>query len=188
MVKRPQAVRGFVIEFEVKAPVPPDHEAFIRRKLGEPESAEEHVDTYYQHPARDVVASDEAIRLGVRGDHVEWTYKGPRLDERTKSRREITLRLEDEGAARSMLKALGFTPAAEVRKHREHFHAEGFMVALDTVPGLGVFVELEKQMGEDEDRAEAERKADGLLRSWGLDARERRSYLELVRASGAAAP
>lgn len=176
-----------MIEFEVKAPVPPDHEAFLRRKLGEPESAEEHVDTYYQHPARDVVQTDEAIRLGVRGDAVEWTYKGPRLDGRTKSRREITLRVDDEGAARAMLKALGFTPAAEVRKHREHFHVEGFVVALDTVPGLGVFVELEKRMEEGEDRAEAEAKADALLRSWGLDARERRSYLELLRAAGVAA-
>ncbi len=170
-----------MIEFEVKAPVPPHLESGLRRRLGEPERTEEHADTYFQHPARDFASTDEAARLGRRGTRVELTYKGPRLDESTKSRREIVVTLADESAMRSWLEAVGFAAVFEVRKHRESFHVSGFEVALDSVPGLGVFVELERMLKEDEDRSETEREADALLRAWGLEARERRSYLELLQ-------
>lgn len=172
------------VEFEVKAPVPPALEAPLRQKLGAPEAAEDHVDTYFAHPdpARDFRRTDEAVRLSVRGERVELTYKGPKLDGRTKARREIVVAVPSEGTARAFLEAVGFRAAAEVRKHRERFHVEGFEVALDSVPGLGVFVELERQADDDEDRAHMEAEAEALLRRWGLVERERRSYLELLAA------
>lgn len=164
----------------MKAPVPPALADALRARLGEPEAVEAHVDAYWRHPVRDFRETDEALRLSRRGDRVELTYKGPRLDARTKARREIVLGVHDEPTAALLLEALGFSRVAEVRKTRAHHRHAGFEVALDDVPGLGLFVELERALPEGEPREEAERDAFALLASWGLHATERASYLELL--------
>lgn len=169
-----------MIEFEVKAPVPPPLAEALRARLGEPEAVEAHVDAYWRHPVRDFRATDEALRLSRRGDRVELTYKGPRLDSRTKARREVVLAVDDEAKAASLLEALGFARAAEVRKTRALYRHAGFEVALDDVPGLGLFVELERALPEGAAREGAERDAFALLAAWGLHATERASYLELL--------
>lgn len=169
----------------MKAPVPPEALAALRARLGAPVAVEPHADLYLRHPARDFRSTDEALRLSRRADRVELTYKGPRLDARTKARREVVLPVADWDAALALLEALGFAPAAEVRKTRSVHRAGGFEVALDEVPGLGAFVELERVLPEGADRAEAEREAAALLASWGLDATERASYLELLERARA---
>lgn len=187
------------IEIEVKVHVPPHDEAPLRARLGEPERTEDHADIYYQHPSRDFQASDEALRLSARGSRVELTYKGPRLHPRpnakpdssrgSAARREIVLHLGEEGAARDLLEVLGFRPVAEVRKRRDLFHVDGFEVSLDTVPLLGVYLEVERVVPDDEDRAVHEEAAEALLKRWGLEGeKERRSYLELLLAAQAASP
>ena len=168
------------IEFEVKARVPPEHVEGVRQRLGPPLAVEAHRDAYYAHPARDFAATDEALRLSRRAERVELTYKGPRLDARTKARREVTVPLGDEGAAEALLEALGFRLVREVRKTRALFEAAGFEVALDDVPGLGTFVELERLLEDGASREAAEREAFALLAAWGLGATERRSYLEMI--------
>ena len=171
-----------VVEFEVKARVPEDRLAALRERLGPPLAVEAHLDAYHAHPARDFAATDEALRISRRADRVELTYKGPRLDARTKARREVTLGVADEAAAAALLEALGFRRVAEVRKTRALYEVAGFEVALDEVPGLGAFVELERQLPEGARRDGAEREALALLASWGLSGTERRSYLEMLLA------
>ena len=186
--ERPSAERTFpgaadggaLIEFEVKAPVPPERLDALRRALGPPRAVEEHADAYYQHPARDLARTDEALRLSMRGGRADLTYKGPKLDATTKSRVEIVVPLTGGEDAARLLDALGFRRVRVVRKVRSTFEAAGFEVALDEVPGLGVFVELERRLPEDSPRADAEREARALLASWGLERTERRSYLELL--------
>jgi adenylate cyclase, class 2 len=174
-----------VIEFEVKAPVPPDRLPALREALGPAERVEEHADAYFAHPARDFAATDEALRLSRRSERIDLTYKGPKLDPGSKARREVVLPVDDEAAARALLEALGFREAAIVRKRRAVHHAAGFEVALDEVPGLGAFVELERQLPDGADRAVAERDAKALLARWGLARTERRSYLELLQEARA---
>jgi adenylate cyclase class 2 len=169
-----------VIEFEVKAPVPPGLAEALRARLGAPQAVEAHVDAYWRHPVRDFRATDEALRLSRRGGRVELTYKGPRLDARTKARREVVLSVDSEEKAAALLESLGFARAAEVRKTRALFRHAGFEVALDEVPGLGLFVELERVLPEGAARDEAEREAFALLAAWGLPGTERASYLELL--------
>ncbi|HET6404619.1 MAG TPA: class IV adenylate cyclase [Candidatus Thermoplasmatota archaeon] len=139
-----------MIEFEVKARVPDP--AALLRELGGPERVEEHADLYLAHPARDFAATDEALRLSSRGGRSDITYKGPKLDAGSKARREIVVPVPDAAAARAMLEALGFRAVREVRKTRRLFRAEGFEVALDEVPGLGTYVELERVLPEGADR------------------------------------
>ena len=111
-------------EVEQKFPVA-DLEA-IQRRLAELGAAipepEEEVDLFFAHPARDFAATDEALRLRQKGGRGFVTYKGPKIDAATKTRRELELPLGDAPAAiaawREMLEALGFRPAGEVRKSR----------------------------------------------------------------------
>ncbi len=56
-------------------------------------AAEEEVDLYFAHPARDFAATDEALRLRRKGPRGYITYKGPKIDAVTKTRREIELPL-----------------------------------------------------------------------------------------------
>jgi len=170
------------VEFEIKARVPPERLASLRAALGAPSRVEQHADAYYAHPSRDFAATDEALRVSRRAGASDITYKGPKLDPRTKSRVEIVVPVPDAAQAGALLAALGFRRVREVRKTRECHHAAGFDVALDEVPGLGHFVEVERMLPEGAPRDEAEREARALLASWGLAQTERRSYLELLEA------
>lgn len=179
-----RGVSTALIEFEVKARIPSAQLAKVRAALGAPRRIEEHEDAYYQHPSRDFAKTDEALRVSRRGTRVEVTYKGPKLDRTTKARREITLRVEDAQEAEALVEALGFTRAMVVRKSRSVHRAADFEVALDEVPPLGWFVELERALPDDAPREGAERDARALLASWGIEETERASYLELLRAAG----
>ncbi|MEA3199271.1 MAG: adenylate cyclase, class 2 [Thermoplasmata archaeon] len=193
-----------VIEFEVKAPVPPERLEALRAALGPPLRVEAHADAYFAHPARDFARTDEALRLSDRAGRADLTYKGPKLDARTKARREVVVPLADAAPMRGVLEALGFREVRVVRKTRALFDHAGFEVALDEVPPLGFFVELERQLPEGAGRAQAdtaglrpglsapsrarddaERDAMALLARWGLARTERKSYLELLLEAGA---
>ena len=85
--------------------------------IGESQSE---VDTYFAHPARDFAKTDEALRIRRKGIANFITYKGPKIDAATKTRREIDLPLppgEDTAQAwTGLLDALGFAAVGEVRK------------------------------------------------------------------------
>src|SRR5690349_2250579 len=112
--------------------------------------AEDQVDCYYAHPLRDFAATDEALRIRRQGDLNFITYKGPKLDPGTKTRREIELCLAPgERAAAEfgrLLEALGFRPVAEVHKRRRvaqfDWQARQVEAAIDDVQDVGKFVEL----------------------------------------------
>ena len=147
----------------------------------------EQSDQYFAHPCRDFAKTDEALRIRTVGDKSFVTYKGPKLDTTTKTRREIELPLDPEDADGSqfaeLLAALGFTPVAVVRKRRRKFEisANGHEVegALDDVDKVGSFVELELQ-ADDSTLEEAKRTISKLATELGLGPSERRSYLEML--------
>lgn len=144
-------------------------------------------DTYFAHPARDFVQTDEALRLRRVGEQTWITYKGPKLDLATKTRRELELPLpagSDVFERHSeLLAALGFRPVATVHKRREPAHLVretlAVEVALDTVAGVGDFVELEVSASESQ-RKIAQSAIASLAKQLGLSDTERRSYLELL--------
>jgi adenylate cyclase class 2 len=144
-------------------------------------------DQYFAHPCRDFAKTDEALRIRTAGDRSFVTYKGPKLDAVTKTRRELELPLEPNDADGSqfanLLAALGFAPVAVVRKLRRPFElmhggrrVEG---ALDEVEGVGTFVELELRADE-KSLDEARRAIATLAAELDLGPSERRSYLEML--------
>src|SRR5215475_5009376 len=144
-------------------------------------------DQYFAHPCRDFAKTDEALRVRVVGDKSFVTYKGPKLDKTTKTRREVELPLDaddhDGTHFESLLAALGFTEVTIVRKQRSKFviTADGYEVegALDELDELGCFVELELQANDD-NLDSAKQTIAELAADLNLGPSERRSYLELL--------
>lgn len=144
-------------------------------------------DQYFNHPCRDFAQTDEAFRLRSVGDAYRITYKGPLIDTRTKTRREIELPItaDTDDAARlaELLTCLGFRPVRPVAKTRTLYaltwDSRDFEIAVDRVDGLGLFLEIETQ-ADDADRDAACDTILRLARRLGLENSERRSYLQLL--------
>ncbi len=194
--------------YEVELKVRADH-GRVREALADLGTSQvdavEQVDTYYDHPGRDFAATDEALRLrrvrpldgdGAEGGAAEGaaetrlTYKGPLVDETTKTREEFETGVADGSTAGTILERLDFTPAATVRKRRRRFERGAYTVTLDSVDELGEFVEVEREVsvsdeGDGADSAAVDRARDearDLLRALGLDPDDgiRTSYLGLL--------
>ena len=143
-------------------------------------------DRYFRHPVRDFAQTDEALRIRTVGGVSQLTYKGPKLDQTTKSRHEIELALRDphvEDALAEMLELLGFQHEAVVQKSRREgelrFADRTIVIAVDELEELGTFLELETKADSfelDDARNAVLQLADELR----LSASERRSYLELM--------
>jgi adenylate cyclase class 2 len=153
------------------------------------EPATEQIDRYFAHPCRDFARTDEALRIRTSGGLSIVTYKGPKLGSMAKTRQEIDVPLDradtDGSRLAELLFALGFVPAATVRKHRRAFviQANGRRVAgaVDDVDGLGTFVELEL-ITDDAGLDAAQRLITSLAEELDLGPPERRSYLEMLLA------
>ena len=178
------------VQYEVEQKFPVTDLEAIRTALealgAEVSEPREERDLYFAHPARDFAATDEALRLRRKAGSSFITYKGPKIDAATKTRREIELPLGGAGATAAwgdLLEALGFRPVAEVCKlRRKAFVAwEGrtIEVSLDAIDGLGTFVELELMAAPAEVEPAKARLA-SLAAKLNLVRSERRSYLELL--------
>jgi adenylate cyclase, class 2 len=166
-------------------------EAALRSRLGDLNvfwhEPIQQVDCYFNHPARDFARTDEALRLRQVGGENVITYKGPKLDAATKTRREIELPIAEGDAGLvqfgELLLALGFRRVAEVRKERTKatFTWQSWPVelALDDVAGVGKFVELEIQ-AEEASLPTARQAILDLAERLQLKTPERRSYLEML--------
>jgi adenylate cyclase class 2 len=163
------------------------------------------VDTYYDAPHREFAETDEALRVRHerrvndpgnvvrRGDWDEepvetsthLTYKGPLVDDTSKTRREFETRVADAEALGAILESLGFEPAATVEKDRECYAVDGYVVTLDDVDGLDEYVEVEREVPE----AEVDDARDGareVVSQLGLDPDDqvRTAYLVMVLDDG----
>ncbi len=178
-------------EVELKFPVH-DQQALMERlrqlgaSFGE---AVQQLDCYFQHPCRDFAATDEALRIRSSNDAAYVTYKGPRLGDGAKTRRELEYQLENEDAFKALLEVLGFQPVAVVKKQRRTavvtLHDRDVEFALDEVASVGSFVEIETLAAANE-LAAAEDCVSAIAEQLGLANPERRSYLGLLldRLSG----
>ncbi len=182
------------MHYEVEQKFPVDDLAAIEARLVALgvrfEAAIEQLDRYFAHPCRDFAQTDEALRIRQVGQQSYVTYKGPKIDAATKTRREIELPLS--GSAEplaqwtSLWDALGFKPVMLVRKRRLPGHITwedaDIEVALDQVDGVGSFVEFELVASADGVEL-AKSRILSLAAALGLSCAERRSYLELLLES-----
>ena len=149
-------------------------------------------DSFFQHPSRDFVQTDEALRLRKREladgmfEHT-LTYKGPKIDTRTKTRKEIEMPITEPEQWENILVALGFRKWASVEKFRRrmpltvnHRHIE---IVLDTLPALPessrLFLEVET-LATAEELDECQTLILDIARQLQLGEQIQDSYLKLV--------
>jgi len=122
-----------------------------------------HTDTYYKLPKglRDFAKTDEALRLRKIEEYdnritettqhkfsADLTYKGPKLDKETKTRKELVTRVGDPDNMHLILQSLDFRPIITLTKYRRFYSLEkdGFHieVLIDKIEHLdGYYSELE---------------------------------------------
>jgi adenylate cyclase class 2 len=140
-------------------------------------------DTYYNAPHRDFGETDEAVRLREQNGKAYLTYKGKKLDTKSKTRKEVEVGVSDRSKTEDILLSLGFRKTLDVVKTRSIYHYRGVEICLDRIEGLGEFVELESMA---DNTADIPRKRDeliALLRDLGIHSELiRESYLEMLLA------
>jgi len=143
-----------MLEVEVKAKLFSEN---VREKLLQLGASfvkkEKQIDIYFNHPCREFGSRDEALRKRKIKGCIYLTYKGPKIDEKTKTREEIEVKVEgDEGEVHLLLKKLGFTPLQKIVKEREFYNWQNLKVCVDRVEGLGNFLEIEGKGLEDREK------------------------------------
>lgn len=150
-------------------------------------SNQSQADRYFNHPQRDFAQTDEALRIRSVGAENWLTYKGPKIDSRTKTRREIEPEL---GAGEhtvdqlaEVLTILGFRSVATVKKQRRSYELKRgdwlITIALDEVEQLGSYLEIEL-VTDAAQLAAAQQTVINLAAELGLLEPERRSYLRML--------
>jgi len=169
----------------------PDGGRDVRQRIAEagahPQAVQQQSDRYFNHPGRDFKQTDEALRIRSVEQQNWLTWKGPRIDSPAKTRPEIEVPLgPGEETARQfaeVLQRLGFQFVAEVRKQRQVFQliraGHQFELALDTVAGIGEFLEIEL-LAAAEELAGAQAAVLALSEELGAGEITQRSYLAMI--------
>lgn len=110
--------------------------------------AEQHqLDEQFDDANKGVSSTDQCLRIRrqvVNGSETYiLTYKGKKESSNIKKRREIEVEVCDAEALKKILSALGYEPVLSVEKVRRLWKLGGCEVALDRLPQLGQFVEIE---------------------------------------------
>jgi predicted adenylyl cyclase CyaB len=104
-------------------------------------------DAYYDDSEDSLINSDRCLRIRRHKNHLgevfELTYKGARENHRFKSRREIGLKVEKAEELACLFEHLGYRERLAFEKKRSLWEFAGCKVALDELPLLGKFVEIE---------------------------------------------
>ncbi|MCS7118871.1 MAG: class IV adenylate cyclase [Archaeoglobaceae archaeon] len=135
----------------------------------------EEYDLYFSHPCRDFAKTDEALRLRVE-NRIKMTYKGPKVDNETKTREEVNLLIDSFENAVRLLEFLGFKKFKSIRKKRRIYELDRAIICVDKVEGLGDFLEIELRVPEEKERIFEIARILGYSREESI----RLSYLELL--------
>jgi len=183
------------VELKFRLPDAANMETLLRQRGAIETGTEIQTDRYFNHPSRDFRSTDEAFRVRTSGNENCITYKGAVLGTAAKTRHEIEIGFADGSQTvlqlMDVLRLLSFRFVREVEKSRRSFtlQANGytFELAVDTVPGLGTFLEIEL-LADSDQRHVAEQAVWELARSLELTTSEKRSYLDLLLEADARTP
>ncbi|MBE6510462.1 MAG: class IV adenylate cyclase [Methanobrevibacter millerae] len=176
-----------MIEVEVKAKI--DNFEDMEKKLenlGAIKSKKEfQEDIYFNSPIVDFAKTDEALRIRTtkenEDNNIFITYKGPKIDSKSKTREEIEITIEDSAKCSKIFEHLGFVKVRAVRKDRQYYTYKNFEISLDDIEGLDPYMEIEIALDDETDYSEAQNRIFELFSKLGIeDGFERTSYLELL--------
>lgn len=176
-----------MIEVEVKASIPSFE--IMKERLNnlnaEKVKTEYQEDRYFNSPVKDFAKTDEALRIRkTKSENYERlfiTYKGPKIDSKSKTREEVEMEIEDENKCSDIFKHLGFKEVRTVIKNRDYYKIDTYEISLDDIKGLNPYMEIEITLEEGSDYTEAQKGIFEMFEKLGItDGFERTSYLELL--------
>jgi len=173
-----------MIEVEVKVHL--NDPKYVERRIislgAVPTAIENQADTYYNMPWRDFSETDEALRIRVQDGEAFLTYKGPKMDLISKTRKEIQVKILDENDMGEILTSLGFFPVATVTKKRKNYRLGEIVIALDEVRELGNFMEMEISVKKSMNYEEKVERLFKFIEKLGIERGStiRKSYLEMI--------
>ena len=112
-----------MIEVEVKSKINSFEEMEERlAEIGaEKTKTEFQEDIYFNSPVVDFAQTDEALRIRTtredENQKVFITYKGPKIDSKSKTRKEIEMGIEESQKCSDIFEAIGFEKVRTVRKN-----------------------------------------------------------------------
>ena len=172
-----------MIEVEVKARINSFKEMEERlENLGAVKTKTEfQEDIYFASPIVDFAETDEALRVRTTNNGIFITYKGPKLNDKAKTRKEVEMSIESAEKAKDIFTEIGFRPVRTVRKDRKYYQYENFEISLDDVKGLPPYMEIEIALEDGEDYSLAQERIFELFERLNItDGFERTSYMELL--------
>ncbi|MBR2558007.1 MAG: class IV adenylate cyclase [Methanobrevibacter sp.] len=176
-----------MIEVEVKAKI--DNFEDVEKKLNEigakKSKKEFQEDIYFASPIVDFAKTDEALRIRTTKEDntskIFITYKGPKIDKKSKTRKEIEMGIEEAEKCSEIFEAIGFEKVRTVSKNRQYYTYENFEISLDDIEGLDPYMEIEVALEDGQDYSNAQDSIFELFEKLGItDGFERTSYLELL--------
>ena len=155
-------------------------------------NSETQTDVYFDHPCRSFSETDEAVRVRSRviasgqeyadqHPQMELTYKGPKIDSKTKTRVEYSVGVTKADEITQVLLRTGFKEVATVVKKRKFFRFGDVTLSLDDVIDVGCFLEFECMVSGRDEMMRARERIFSLSRELGFNPEEsvRDSYLEI---------
>lgn len=142
------------IEIEAKIKVDSLQEIVERLKGLGAEFLEEQlqVDKYFDDANKTLTKTDRCLRLRRllvgKNERFFLTYKGAKEKNEFKKRQEVEIEVEDGRSAEKLLLLLGYNKVLVFEKKRQIWQFGGCEVALDELPLLGTFVEIEGRSSE----------------------------------------
>ena len=104
-------------------------------------------DAYFDTDDRTLTRTDQCIRLRRQAragqERAVLTYKGAKQTHDFKKREEVNIEIQDAAAMERVLESLGYHKVLAFNKHRRTSYVNECEVALDELPLLGAFVEIE---------------------------------------------
>jgi adenylate cyclase class 2 len=117
------------------------------------------IDNYFDDANTTFKKSDRCLRLRRqlvgKSERFFLTYKGAKEKSEFKKRQEVEIEVEDGDSAEKLLLLLGYNKAMVFEKRRRIWQFGGCEIALDELPLLGSFVEIEGR--DDEKIADVQR-------------------------------
>ena len=177
-----EAERSGLHEVQIKFEGNLDQE--VLRKLGaEKISQTTQIDHYYNPKDRDLINTDELLRIREEGASTVLTYKGPRVESQYRDRPKFEFSIDDETKAKFLSIYGGL--AKSIKKERTLYQLDGIVFSVDSVSKLeegtekpvGTYIEIRST-----DKSVDDEKVKATLQKLGLDISKgiKESYFELA--------
>jgi len=104
-------------------------------------------DWYLDTPDRELTRADKCLRLRIEKagsrERLVLAYKGPKEKDDYKKRQEAEVEVNEAAAVELLFAGLGYRKELAFNKRRRLWNLHGCEVALDQLPLVGTFVEIE---------------------------------------------